>query len=173
MKISDILSRIFQICWVTNDLDKAVEHFKKRYDVERFLVRDNISLLEVRYRGAVVDAGNARCAWANAGDLNLELIQPESGFTLDLYGPKVRGPDFKMALHHVGARFDEDLDGYEAAVQAMELKGYSVVVDSGIEGISRFSYFDMEQELGHYLEILYLNSAGVNFLNQIAQGDFE
>ena len=55
----------------------------------------------------------------------------------------------------------------------MELKGYSVVVDSGIQGISRFSYFDMEQELGHYLELLYLNSAGVSFLNQIAHGDFE
>ena len=173
VKVTDILSRTFQICWVTNDLDKAVDHFKQRYDVERLLVMDEIPLTEVRYRGAFVDAGNARGAWANAGDLNLEIIQPERGFTLDLYGPKIQGPDFKMAFHHIGARFDEDLDGYEAALQAMKNKGYDVVVESGIKGISRFAYFDLEEELGHYLELLYLNTDGVAFMGQIARGDFE
>lgn len=172
MKITEILSKTFQICWVTNDLDRAVEHFKRQYDVDRFLMRDTVPLSEVRFRGSVVEAGNARCAWANADDLNLELIQPETGFTLDLYGPKVRGDAFKMAFHHVGARFDDDVDGYEAAVEAMKAKGYDVVVETGIEGISRFAYFDLEDELGHYLELLYLNADGVAFMDQIKRGEF-
>ena len=173
MKVTDILSRTFQICWVTNELDKAVEHFKRRYDVERLLVMNEIPLTEVRYRGAIVEAGNARGAWANTADLNLEIIQPESGFTLDLYGQKIQGPDFKMAFHHIGARFDEDLDGYKSAVETMKSKGYDVVVESGIQGMTQFAYVDLVDELGHYLELLYLNANGVAFMDQIARGDFE
>lgn len=172
MKVTDILSKTFQICWVTNDLDRATEHFKAKFDVERFLVMDEVPFTEVTYRGEVVDKGKVRGAWANAGDINLELVEPQGGFTLDLYGPKVQGSDFKMAFHHIGVRFDADLAGYEAAVQAMKDKGYETSVESGIEGISRFTYFDTEDELGHQLEIIYLNPDGVAFMDKVKRGDF-
>ena len=129
MLITDILAKTFQICWVTNDLDRAIEHFKVKFDVQRFLVMDDVPFTEVTFRGQIVDKGKVRGAWVNAGDINLELVEPQGGFCLDLYGPKVSGPEFKLAFHHFGARFDDDLEAYEAALKALKDKGYEIAVE--------------------------------------------
>ena len=172
MKLTDALAKTFQLCWVTNDLDRAMAHFKTKFDVERFLIMNEVPFVDLIYRGATENTCDVRAAWANAGNINLELVEPRSGFAMDLYGHKITGEEFTMAFHHIGARFNEDLESYEAMIESFNTKGYPTLFTAGIEGISRFAYFDTEAELGHYLELIYFNTSGMEFMERLSQGEF-
>ncbi|MEM7550408.1 MAG: VOC family protein [Bacteroidota bacterium] len=173
MPIIDIWAKTFQICWVTNDLDRAMKELKEKFDIPKFLVIRDVSFDETLYKGKVEEEYRVDAAWANGDNFNLELVQPLEGFPVDLYGAQLPKDSYSLQFHHMGVRFDNDLEGYESAVASLKAKGFEQVVDSGITGISKFSYFDMRDLLGHYLEVIWFNQEGVDFMSKLVTGDFD
>ena len=172
--IIDIWARTFQICWVTNDLDRAVKELKEKFDIPKFLVIRDLSLDDVIYKGQLEEEEfEANAAWANGGNFNLELVHPIKGFPTELYGANLPENTYDLQFHHMAVRFDDDLQGYEQAVGSLKAKGFEHVISSGITGISKFSYFDMRDLLGHYLEVIWFNQKGIDFMSKLVTGDFD
>ncbi len=173
LPIIDIWSKTFQICWVTNDLDRAVQELKKKFDIPKFLVMRDVSFDDVYYHGNLEKEYELNAAWANGDNFNLELVHPLKGFTTEFYGSKLPSDEFVLQFHHMGVRYDNDIQGYEQAIKALKNKGFEQVVDSGITGISKFCYFDMRDLLGHYLELIWFNQEGIDFMNTLVTGEFD
>ncbi len=84
LKITDIWAKTFQICWVTNDLEKAMEKLKYKFDIPKFLVMRDVPFENQRYKGQHDSNAKVNAAWANGGNINLELVHPLEGFPLEL-----------------------------------------------------------------------------------------
>lgn len=140
-------SAFHQIAYVTNDFDLALDIFRTRFGVTRFL-----ELRDIRFPLSN-DGKEARChiALARSGGLEIELITPIGG--ADLYSEPVAGPGFRMAFHHVAQRLP-DLEGLEAVRAQLAGEGHRFPVDSESNGMTYF-YADMRDTLGHYIEYVY------------------
>lgn len=138
-------SNVFQNAWVVADFDKALEYWTKVMGVGPFFFTDYQSSPDLLYRGS---AGNLamRVAWAQAGDAQIELIDPQSPEP-NVYRDLV--PAGQTRFHHV-CLWSHD---YDADLAAMEAAGYATAMASG-PAPSKFAYFDTSAENGHMIEIL-------------------
>ena len=165
MPITDIWAKTFQICWVTNDIEQAMDQLKVKFDIPDFMIMRDIPLIESVYEGIPNEDGGMMIALANCGKFNLELVEPKSGFLEDFYSEKLDKGRFDMFFHHMSVRFDDDLDGYLQAVEALKEKGIKQRWASGIKDLTKFSYFDLREFLGHQLELIYFNSESLKLMD--------
>jgi len=173
MPITEIWAKTFQICWVTNDFDKAKDLLKEKFDIPQFMVMRDLVPVDQIYEGHSVTDCKFHAGWANGGHFDLELIQPTGGALLEMYGEKLSKDKFDMLFHHVAARFDDDSDGYYKAIEALEAKGFEMKMSAGIKDLTKYCYFDMREMLGHYLELIYFNEAGVKLMETLVINDFD
>ena len=85
--------------WVTNDLDRALEIFEKRYGVGKF------TFLE----GEGPAGGKIKVAFAWAGGQVLEIIMA-SGPGFEFYNEMLPEEEFAIRFHHLGFIIDSDTD---------------------------------------------------------------
>lgn len=154
---------LFQIAYVTNDLDRAMDKLGAHYGIGRFQVT----------RGAEIETpgGPARADFALAfmGEQQLELIQPAGGAD-GIYRDVLRADTYAVRLHHFG-RLTTDPAVWE------DVRGRVFASDCGIpvsgvfchEGIPlmHYLYADTRQALGHYLEFMYRTEAGRDIFAQV------
>lgn len=136
--------------WVTNDLDRAVEIFSRRYGVTEF------QFLE----GDMPTGGFIRVAFAWAGGQVLEIICA-SGPGSEFYNEMLPGTEFAIRFHHLGFIVHD-----EAGWQALEADlqaGDWPIVSSTLTGDFIDAYYINAPELGHYLEYIRPLAAGVDF----------
>ncbi|MEM1232162.1 MAG: VOC family protein [Pseudomonadota bacterium] len=138
--------RVFQNAWVVADLDRAIETWAGRYGIGPFFAVEFAGGPALRYRGApgVLDM---TVAWAQAGDVQIELIAPHSAepnVYRDLIAPGCTG------FHHI-CFWCEDIEADKATLAA---DGFPLAMDSGADGGARFAYFDTSEENGHMIELL-------------------
>ncbi len=103
------------------------------------------------YRGAIVHP-ELLTAFANSGDLQIELIQQ-----LDS-GPSIYREFLDAGLtgfHHL-AWWADDFDGFTAAASAA---GWSAIYGGEAGGIARFAYFDNPYGSSTCIEVMELNDA--------------
>jgi hypothetical protein len=136
---------VFQNAWVVADFESAVTHWAERFGVGPFYAMDYESAPELQYRGT---PGKLRMqvAWAQAGDVQIELINPVSPEP-NVYRDLV--PQGQTRFHHV-CLWSSD---YEADLSAMNGAGYATAMASGPAN-ARFAYFDTSADNGHMIEIL-------------------
>lgn len=165
--LGDLFANIWQIAYVTTDLDRGIEQLRERFGIER--------CTEVPTAGATFLKGdepaewNARIAMGARGGLIVEVIEPVAG-EVDFYRrflPQDGSPG--LGLHHLAALVplgDEAWDSLGAMLAAQGLRfDYTVLIPDRV----RAGYVDTTAELGHFLEICQLQEADVEFFSGLVE----
>src|SRR5262249_10122588 len=142
------LSGLYQIAFVTSDLDEAMSLFAGTFGISRFEVRRHLSSSTGMPRMTV------HVAHAYVGPMMIELIQPAGGEDT-LYREILPRDGFAIRPHHFGfmVRSKEELERISAA---LETRNVPIAFDASIPAIARAVYADARSSLGHYLEYVYL-----------------
>ncbi|RJF96326.1 VOC family protein [Noviherbaspirillum saxi] len=167
----NFLARSFdQICFVVEDLDEAVEFWRKTNGIDAWNIAENLAKeqTEKEYRGKPGDF-QFSCAYGFAGDTLIELARHDGGSSVykDWLDTNGKGP------HHVGFR----LANAEEYAQAEHH-----YLDCGIEksmagffqgpfGNCRWSYFDTRETIGCYTELYYVDGELVERLMRLKSGE--
>jgi hypothetical protein len=133
----------YQNGYVTRNLDKAMEVFKRQYGVENFFVHEGPTPIKTPAGETFMDM---RIAMGWVGHLQYELIQPVSGY-VDCYREALPDDD-SVRFHHICMR----VPNWEAFRNEVDQKGLKVVHEGGMPGKLQFIYLDTRATLGHYLE---------------------
>ncbi|MFA7440606.1 MAG: VOC family protein [Sphingomonadaceae bacterium] len=139
-----------QICWVVADLDEAIRRWHRTTGIGPFYCIRSPEIGNYHYRGvpAMLDMD---VALAQAGNIQIELIQPKSD-TPSAYRDSC--PAGTEAMHHLGkvtADFDRDYAHYRDL-------GFAEA-QSGFAGTARFAYFDTRESLGYMIELIERDDA--------------
>ncbi len=148
----------FQTAWVVADFDEAVDYWSRIMGVGPFFVLNFESGPALRYRGAPGEL-RMRVAWAQAGDTQIELIEPLSDAP-NVYRDLVRPGETRF--HHL-CFWSTDI---EADGRAMTRAGFATAMESG-PSASRFAYFDTSAVNGHMIEILERQEGTVGLFDRI------
>jgi len=134
----------FQIGYVTNDIDRAVDVFRERFGVREFRANDN----ELPGGTKV----GIRSVWI--GNMMYEICYG-SGPGMEIY-TEWAPPDgeFVLRFHHFGYLVGDDAS-WEALERTIGEGGWKVRNPSDIPGFFRGCYVQVP-ELGHFLEFVQL-----------------
>lgn len=143
----------YQNAYVTHDLDRAIEHSRIAFGLQDFSVLD-VELISRTSSGDKESQLRVATAWA--GVLQIELIQPVSGYIAP-YADALSADrsDASLRLHHVAMRRD-DLDAMR--LEAANL-GLPFAFESGGAGITCI-FLDGRDRCGHFLEFVTATDAG-------------
>jgi hypothetical protein len=136
--------------WVTNDLDRAVEIFSRRYGVSEF------RFLE----GPMPTGGYIKVAFAWAGGQVLEIIEG-SGPGTEFYNGILPDDAFAIRFHHLGFIVHDEA-GWEALEADLKAGGWPIAHET-LTGDFIDAYYVEAPELGHYLEYVRPLAAGIEF----------
>jgi hypothetical protein len=160
--LGDLLSSMWQVCYVTRDLDEGMALLRDRYGIES---------TEVPTEGATFLAGEEPAPWdvrvsmgARRGPI-VELIEPVGG-EVDFYRRALRD-DGELGFHHVATYVplgDETWDSIGDLLAAEGLRfEYTVLIPDRV----RAGYVDTTGQLGHYLEVCQLQPADTEFFDSL------
>ena len=151
---------VFQNAWVVADLDAALEHWTQVMGVGPFYFMDWESDDGFTYRGAPGHL-KMRVCWAQAGDVQIELIDVRSDAP-NVYRDLV--PAGETRFHHV-CFWSRDYDG---DIAAMEAAGFPLAMAPG-EAAARFAYFDSSAVNNQMIEILEHDEGMAGLFGAIAE----
>jgi hypothetical protein len=142
------LSGLYQIGFVTTDLEEAMALFSDTYGISKFKIRRDLSSAPGMPRMTV------HLAHAYVGPMMIELIQPAGGEDA-LYREILPHNGFAIRPHHYGfmVRSEQELDRISAA---LETRSVPIAVDASMPEVARAVYADARSTLGHYLEYVYV-----------------
>jgi hypothetical protein len=142
------LSGLYQIAFVTTDLDQAMQLFGETYGIGKFKIRRDMP------SAPGMPEMSAHVAHAYVGPMMIELIQPVGGDDT-LYRDILPQDGFGIRPHHFGfiVRSEQELERISAALEA---KKVPIAFDASTPGVARAVYADARRTLGHYLEYVYL-----------------
>ena len=144
----------FQVSYVTNDLERACRLFSTRYGVSRF----------EQIRGEMPAGGTIAAAFAWVGGTLYEIIEahgPETAF----YNDRLPPGEFGIRFHHLGFLI-HDRSAWNSLERELEEQGWRIAAKLGNNGLMEAVYVDAP-ELGHYVEYIYPEPAGIEFLERI------
>jgi hypothetical protein len=148
-----------QNAYVTHDLDRAMEIFADRFGVDTF-ARFEPDMVVKTLSGEKPMCTRVASTWA--GGLNIELIEPVSGY-VDHYVallPKDRS-DAVPRFHHMSFRRDDEAQMREEIARLglpLAFEG-PVTIKDPIPSLV-FVYLDARAALGHYIEFTWKSAAG-------------
>jgi len=162
--LGDLLSNIWQVCYVTPDLDAGMALLRDRYGIES---------TEVPTAGATFLAGEEPAPWdvrvsmgARRGPI-VELIEPVAG-EVDFYRRALRD-DGELGFHHVATYVPLGDESWSAIGDLLAGEGlgfeYTVLIPDRV----RAGYVDTTKQLGHYLEVCQLQPADTEFFDSLIQ----
>jgi hypothetical protein len=147
---------LYQVGYVTNDLDRAIAFLRERkMGVEEFSVREPD--LTVQIRGKEYSL-SMRVAIANVGRMQFEVIQPLAGAT-DIYTQGIDYERCMLTFHHVGIAVPGPISAWNDLARDICSNGddfaLAFAYDDGEKAKVRFAYVDTRAYLGHYTEYLW------------------
>lgn len=139
------LDNIFQIAYVTNDVERSAALFKDRFATGAF--------------SQFAFDGIMKIGLAFAGRMMIELIQPIDDPT-GIYTGWIAGAEgFALRQHHFGILVDS-ADAM-AAIRSVHVdNGTAVATEGSLPGSLDYLYVDTTPLLGHYLEYVRLDEGG-------------
>jgi Glyoxalase/Bleomycin resistance protein/Dioxygenase superfamily len=165
--LGDLFANVWQIAYVTRDLDRGIELLRERFGVEH--------CTEVPTAGATFLEGDAPVPWETRiamgarGGLIVELIEPVAG-EVGFY-ERFLAPDGspELRLHHLAtfvAVGDEVWSSLRELLAASALRvDYTVLIPDRVKA----GYVDTTDELGHFLEICQLQAADIEFFSRLVE----
>jgi glyoxalase/bleomycin resistance protein/dioxygenase superfamily protein len=162
--LGDLLSNIWQVCYVTPDLDAGMALLRDRYGIES---------TEVPTDGATFLAGEEPAPWdvrvsmgARRGPI-VELIEPVAG-EVDFYRRALRD-DGELGFHHVATYVPLGDESWSVIGDLLAGEGlgfeYTVLIPDRV----RAGYVDTTKQLGHYLEVCQLQPADTEFFDSLIE----
>ncbi len=138
----------FQSAWVVDDIEVAARQWAEYSGVGPFFVAEYLedTLVDTQYRGKVSPI-TMKTALAQAGDIQIELIQP-TGACNNIYRDTV--PSGKPGFHHI-ALWTSDL---EADLASYFAQGFEVAARGRAGPGIGFAYVDTSATLGHMIELV-------------------
>ncbi|SCW59689.1 Glyoxalase/Bleomycin resistance protein/Dioxygenase superfamily protein [Sphingobium faniae] len=143
---------IFQMAYVTDDIDMAVQAAGAAFGIDAFQVNRDMAI--ETGQGIAI----AHFALAFLGDTQIEVIQPAGGAD-DVYRQGVRARDGGLTFHHAGALITDE-GQWHAVVAAIERSGEPVPVRGAFGDLMHYLYVDRRATLGHHLEYMWRTPAG-------------
>ena len=160
--LGDLFTNIWQVGYVTPDLDRGMEILRRDFGVE--------NCTEVPTAGATFLAGeepapwDVRIAMGSRGGAIVELIEPVGG-EVGYYTRFL--PDDGLRLHHLATQIplgDEAWDELKDVLAASGLQvDYTVLIPDRV----RAGYVDTSARLGHLMEVCQLQAADVEFFSSL------
>lgn len=163
--IADLFANVWQLGYVTTDLDRAVEFMSARFGLEHcvrlpsggatFLVGDEPAEWEARF------------AMGSRGGLIVELIEPVAG-EVEFYTRLLPSDgSFAVRFHHIATFMETGDEAWEHVRSLLQAAGlrfdYTVLIPNRV----RAGYVDMTAELGHYVEICQLQPEDTEFFGSL------
>jgi hypothetical protein len=164
--LGDLFANIWQLGYVTRDLDRGVELLRERFGVES---------TEVSTAGATFLVGDEPAEWdvriamGARGGLIVELIEPVGG-EVDFYRRflPANGSD-GLALHHLATFVPVGDEAWSSVSNLLAASGLKVDCTVLIPDRVRAGYVDTTAELGHWLEICQLQAADIEFFSGLVE----
>ena len=150
---------IFQVAYVTDDIDMAVARAKATFGIGAFQINRS---MEIQTGSGVAVA---HFAIAFLGDAQIEIIQP-AGKGDAVYRDGIRTPGGGLDLHHLGALYTDEAE-WAAVLRAVDASGETVPVRGNFGGLMDYLYVDRRASLGHYLEYMYRTPAGAAIFDEV------
>lgn len=144
----------FQMAYATNDIDRACDIFRERYGVREFR----------RLEGPLAAGGKIRVELTWVGTIMYELLTA-SGPGSDIYVSRLPRDGFAVKHHHLGYLIRDDAQ-WDALMQQVEQGGWSMPHKSINAGFMKSCFVDAP-ELGHYLEFICPEPAGLAFFESV------
>lgn len=155
MHIPDLWGDLYQLSYVTRDMDAAVEHCRRELGIQEFNVSQNPApvIADGRAQMLVVKA-----AIANYGRHQFELIEPVSG-PIHHYD-NVLGPGSGIInFHHVAIAIRGGHDNWLALLDRLAASGDEIAFLLDLPGDGpppmAMCYVDTRRRLGHYTEYMW------------------
>ena len=141
----------FQNAWVVDDIEAAAMQWVSDTGVGPFFMAEYSAeiLTNTLYRGTPTEI-TMKTALAQAGDVQIELIQPV-GSQPNIYRDTV--PVGQTRFHHMCCWSDDlnaDISHYKAA-------GFEVASQGEVISGPRFAYIDCHEKLGCMIELMEVN----------------
>lgn len=138
---------LFQVCYVTSDLDHGMKQLADMHGIERFRIRRDVPALPG------MPAMIVHQAHVFLGDLQVELIQPAGGN--DAVYRDFCPADGGMRHHHFGFWIDDPAE-YDVLRARCSTLGVPIAFEIAVPGMGGAIYADFRRSLGHYLEYVHL-----------------
>jgi hypothetical protein len=137
---------IVQNCYVVRDLEEGCARFHRLYGIGPFVGGAIMELTEHLYRGQPAPSIELRAAFAQAGDINIELVEPVSKSPnpfRDMF------PEGTEGFHHV-AMFCDD---FVAACNHFGGLGYPLLSEACLLPGIKVGFIDARKATGHMIEL--------------------
>jgi extradiol dioxygenase family protein len=144
----------FQIAYATNDIERACRCFQEQYGIKEFR----------RLSGPLKTGGHIHVELAWVGTTMYELITAE-GPGAELFSRVLPASGFAIRHHHLGFLIHSEAE-WQALMSEIESKGWKMPSKSSNPGFMR-SCFVESPELGHFLEYLFPEAAGIEFFEGV------
>ena len=144
----------FQVAYVTTDLERACGVFKERLGIVEF------GGLE----GEMPSGGFIKIRLAWVGSTMYELVQC-SGPGSEMYNETLSAGEFAIGFHHLGFLVP-DQNAWDKLLDTIDREGREIRQQNNTEGFMRHCYIRVP-ELGHHLEYMFPEQAGIDFLEKI------
>jgi hypothetical protein len=167
-ELGDLLANIWQVCYVTTDLDRGMAELGERLGIENFteVPTDGATFL----KGSEPAQWDVRVAMGARGGPIVEMIEPIAG-EVDFYRRFLPSDgSFGMRFHHLAVLVPLGDEAWESVTALLAKRGLPVEYTILIPDRARLAYVDATAELGHYLEICQLQPADTEFFIGLIEG---
>ena len=158
MSIASRYGELFQMSYITRDLDAAMEHAKKELGIEEFSTTD--AEVEVMSYGELKPL-KIRAAMANIGRHQFEIIQPVSGAATSVYTDHVDLDAHILNFHHVAIAVRGHIADWRALVAEIRASGdefaFLFPPEPSDDDKLCFAYVDTRKRWGHFTEYLWVD----------------
>ena len=137
---------IVQNCYVVRDLEEGCARFRRLYGIGPFVGGQIMELTDHVYRGQPAPPIELRAAFAQAGDMNIELVELVSTAPnpfRDMF------PEGTEGFHHV-AMFCDD---FVAACDHFVGIGHPLISEACLLPGIKVGFIDARKAIGHMIEL--------------------
>lgn len=164
ININPFFAGLFQIGFVTRDIDKAADFLTGTMGTGKFMKLPKPEISDQTWNGEPIDIV-VDLAFGQWGNLNIELIQPIEGESS--YSETLQTFDW-IGIHHICVK----VHNVDEASADMAEKNIPLIQSGRFGDHSTFHYFDTRPFLGYYTEVLYFDEDTETLFDKIARNDF-
>ena len=140
----------FQVAYATNDIDRACADFGDRFGIRKWQ----------RLEGPTPQGGFVRIELGWAGGTMYELVSGQ-GAGAEVFHNVLPAGRYALKMHHLGYLVANE-EAWNGLLSDIEQSPYSIIHRTSVPGFLQAIIVDVP-ELGHYLEYIFPEEAGVAF----------
>lgn len=152
-------ANLFQMSYITRDMDAAIAHVRDQLGFEMSPVSE--APVEMLCYGEPAELV-VKASVANIGRNQFEIIQPVSGPT-HIYTDEVDLSGHILNFHHVAVGVTGGLDAYQAVLDDVRESGdaFAYLFPRVLEPDTKlaFCYIDTRERIGHFTEYLWVDES--------------